>query len=150
MSETAIIALLSTISTILFGVILASLRSNSNINLRISNIDLRVVENATEIVNIKKEMDEHKTANNNAFDNVGKVLDRWVQLSESVNQNSERICNIRREMDEHKVSNDKSFEIVMDALKEIKKDNKDEHKEMFRLVGEGQKQLTELLISKQN
>jgi hypothetical protein len=115
-----------------------------------NSMNQRITENATEIVNIKRELEEHKTSNNNSFDNVAKVLDRWVQLSDSVTKNSERICNIRHEMDEHKTTNDKSFEVVMNALREIKSDNKEEHKEMFRLVGEGQNKLTDLLINKQN
>ena len=143
MSEAAIIAILSTLSSILAILVIAFVKSYFNLNVKITEI-------YTEVASIKREIDEHKTSNNNSFDNVAKVLDRWVQLSDSVNQNSERICNIRREMDEHKLSNDKSFEVVMGALKEIKSDNKEEHNKMFQFIGENQKQMTDLIITKLN
>ena len=150
MSDTAIIELLSTVATILFGVVLYSLKDNRNLNLRISDIEIRVAENTTEIVNIKREVNEHKISNNTSFENVDKVYQEFISMSKTIVANSEKIANILKDMEEHKCNNDKSFVAIIDLVKEYRKDNKDDHNKMFELIGEGQKQLTKLLINKPN
>jgi hypothetical protein len=150
MSDTAIIEILSTIATILCGVVLYSLKNNAKTNLRISDIDIRVAENTTEIVNIKREINEHKVSNNTSFENVDKVYQEFITMSKTIVANSEKIANILKDMEEHKCNNDKSFVSIIELVKEYRTDNKGDHEKMFKLIGDGQNKLTELLISKIN
>jgi hypothetical protein len=150
MSDSAIIELLSTIATILAGIIYYSSKNNRNINLRISDIEIRVAENTTELVNIKRDINEHKISNNTAFENVDKVYQEFIAMGKTIVANSEKIANILKDMEEHKCNNDKSFVAIMDLVKEYRLDNKEDHKKMFELIGNGQTQLTKLLISKPN
>ena len=56
MSDTIIIGILSIVSTILLAIVINSLKKDAKTNLRISEIDIRVAENTTEIVNMKKDV----------------------------------------------------------------------------------------------
>ena len=91
---------------------------------------------------------EHKAENNSSFNEIAKVLEKVSDLHANVGLNSERIIVITQQFDEHKEQNDKSFIAISELVKQNRQDNKDEHKEMFKLIGEGQKQLTDLLIRK--
>jgi len=115
-----------------------------------NSMNQRITENSTEIVNIKRELEEHKLSNNTSFENVDKVYQEFISMGKTIVANSEKIANILRDMEEHKCNNDKSFERIVDLMKEFKTDNKEEHKDVLKLIGENQKQLTELVINKLN
>lgn len=91
---------------------------------------------------------EHKAENNSSFNEIAKVLDKVSDLHYNVGLNSQRIVTITNQFNEHKEQNDKSFTMITDLVKQNRQDNKEEHNEMFKLIGEGQKQLTDLLIRK--
>lgn len=111
---------------------------------------MAITAQQTEICGMKKNFDDHKNENNNTFSEITKVLDKVSELHLNVGLNSERIIAITQQFDEHKEQNDKSFVAISELVKQNRQDNKEEHKEMVRTINDWQKQLTDLLISKQN